>query len=123
MKLKILDHSFDSFWLLALDDYSLIYANKNPTEKLLGYPVEKFYQDPLFWLSLVHEVDKPIAIKLTQDCLDTNKASAEYRMKRADGSTIWVLVRATLIIEEDGESKFILGHSTDISERFPAKRP
>lgn len=116
LQFNILDHCFDSFWLLDVSDFRLVYANKKPTENLLGYPIENYYDNPLFWLSLVHELDKTPAYKLSMDCMANGTAQTKYRMRKADGSYIQVLVRASLIKDDQGQPQYILGNTTAISE-------
>ncbi|MCH7928539.1 MAG: GAF domain-containing protein, partial [Candidatus Dadabacteria bacterium] len=86
---------------------------------LLGYPVEKWYEQD-FWPSHIHPDDCKKAI---EKCL---KATAkkkdfelEYRMISSDGNIVW-LHDLVSVIAEDWEPKTLRGFMIDITERKQA---
>lgn len=112
---QVVENSFDSSWVLSLPSFKLEYANQT-TVKLLGYPLENFYQDNQFWYSLVHVDDKLQAIKANEECLNQGASEARYRMNRADGKVIWVLVRLKLMRDAEGWPRRVIGNSMDVTE-------
>ena len=112
---SLLENSFDSSWILSYPDYKLIYANKAPTEKLLGYPIESYFDNPAFWLSIIHDEDISIALKQNQDCLENGTAECTYRMLRQDGQILWILNRQKLIRNDQGLPTSIVGSSLDVT--------
>ncbi len=119
---QIIENSFDSVWVLSLPSYDLEYANQEVTERMLGYPIESFFRDRNFWLSVVFEDDRPIAVNTTRTCLREGAAQARYRMVRKDGRILWVLARLRLVKDVDGEPIRILGSSIDITPLVTVER-
>lgn len=60
---------------------------------LLGYPPEVWYETPGLWRSLLHEADRGEIIadlEAHHDAGATTSLTLTYRMRRADGSLVWV---------------------------------
>ena len=60
-------------------------------ERLLGYPVEQWLNDPDFWVNLIHPDDREwvvsacaAAVRAVQD------HTFDYRVVAADGRTVWI---------------------------------
>ncbi len=86
-------------------------------ERVLGYPVQEWYSDPLFWRKHLHPEDRDQAIAF----FDEHEARlqpfvAEYRMLRPDGQAVWVqdIVSVTA---EDGKPSVLHGVMVDITDR------
>ncbi|MBI4674174.1 MAG: PAS domain S-box protein [Chloroflexi bacterium] len=86
-------------------------------ERLSGYPVEQWLNEPEFWAEHIHPDDRAWAVKF---CL---KATAEgqrheldYRMIAADGRIVW-LRDIVNVIMENGEPAKLHGVMIDITER------
>lgn len=112
---QVIENSFDSAWVLSLPQFQLIYANKKSTEKLFGYPIERFYENPGFWLSIVHPEDQHLAMKANKECLLTGNAEARYRMIKSDGSIVWLFIRLCALKNHLGEYYRIIGNSMDVT--------
>ena len=60
-------------------------------ERMLGYPVEKWIEEPTFWKDHIHPGDQSWAVDF---CIDSTREMVphqfEYRMIAADGSVIWL---------------------------------
>jgi PAS domain S-box-containing protein len=71
-------------------DYTAHY--KSPQiERLMGYPVQQFMDDPNFWLTLIHPDDlTEIMAKTSAFVAEQQNYRIEYRMITAAGRTIWV---------------------------------
>ncbi len=79
-------------------------------EEVLAHPVQEFYFDPR----------EPEAIT-ARIRAEKTLSNLEMRLKRKDGSPVWVLVNENLIEGEAGSSPFILGTIIDITGRKEAE--
>ncbi|HEU4560736.1 MAG TPA: PAS domain-containing protein [Longimicrobium sp.] len=58
---------------------------------LLGYPVEQWLAEPGFWPSIIHPEDRAWVLETGLAATDQPRDHAiEYRMRAADGRTVWV---------------------------------
>ena len=112
---ELIENSFDSSWVVNLRTSNLEYANKT-TEDILGHSLINFFNDPNYWLSIVHPDDKPLAVSSNQECFEKGTSTARYRMIHLDGHSIWLLVRLKLIRDEDGQPLKLIGSSMDVTE-------
>lgn len=91
-------------------------------ERILGYPCERWYDDPSFWPDRIHPEDRTWALEY---CSATTARlephSFEYRMIAADGRVVWLhdLVTVTAV---DGRPKRLRGVMVDITARKEAER-
>ncbi|MGD0695372.1 MAG: PAS domain S-box protein [Terriglobia bacterium] len=79
-------------------------------EEVLAHPVQEFYFDPR----------EPEAIT-ARIRAEKTLSNLEMRLKRRDGSPVWVLVNENLIEGEAGSQPFILGTIIDITQRKQAE--
>ena len=85
---------------------------------ILGYPPERFTDDPLFWFSVMHPEDRDrLRAAGAFDSADTSLFDEEYRMIAADGRTVWVHDSSIPIFAQDGSLEYFLGFTIDITER------
>lgn len=90
-------------------------------ERLLGYPVENWTEDPGFWASHIHPEDRNWAIEYCMSSTQKMKAHEfEYRMIAQDGKIIWIQDIVTVIIE-NGQASRLRGIMVDITERKKAE--
>lgn len=88
-------------------------------EKLLGYTKVEMEQFSRSWKNLVHQDDYHIIIKYDKEYLEgkISNHNEEYRIKKKDGSFIWVLDRGMLMSKTtDGKPIKIIGTHTDITD-------
>jgi PAS domain S-box-containing protein len=88
-------------------------------EKLLGYSKAEMEEFSRSWKSLVHLDDYHIIIKYDKEYLEgtISNHNVEYRIKKKDGSFIWVLDRGMLMSKTpDGKPIKIIGTHTDITD-------
>jgi PAS domain S-box-containing protein len=85
---------------------------------ILGYPPERFTNDPEFWFSVMHPEDLGrLKAAGAFDSEDTSLFDEEYRMIAADGRTVWVHDSSIPIFAPDGSLEYFLGFTIDITER------
>jgi PAS domain S-box-containing protein len=87
-------------------------------EDILGYPRQRYFDDPGFWFSLVHpdDLDRVLAAADSSDPFDE-----EYRMTAADGRVVWVHDTSIPIQDGLGRTIYWLGFLIDITERREAE--
>lgn len=85
-------------------------------EELLGYSKEQWLE-PGFWVAHIHPDDMERAVSFCQKSTARQESHRfEYRMKRADGTIIWI-DDAVNVIVEDGETVKLQGTLVDITGR------
>ncbi len=90
-------------------------------ELVLGYPVQRWIDEPDFWQTHIHPDDRDWVIEYCLASLrDTRKYSFEYRMIAADGRTVWLQDIVTVEIDEQGPA-ILRGIMLDITERKRAE--
>ena len=86
-------------------------------ERILGYPVKQWLEDPDFWPNHIHPDDRDWAARFcmesTEQCQDHQ---FEYRMIAADGRIVWL--RDIVSVEsKDGRPVRLRGLMVDLTER------
>ncbi len=87
---------------------------------LLGYPVEDWYGDT-FWVDRIHPDDRDATVSTCERLSrEGNDYEFEYRMIRADGTTVWIsdIVNVEM---ENGEPAVLRGFLIDVTERKEAE--
>jgi PAS domain S-box-containing protein len=107
-------------WEADANTFAFSFVSKE-AERILGYPVEQWLQQPTFWKDHLHPEDRDWAV---QFCL---KATAEkqshdfeYRMIAADGSVVWLRDLVTVVLE-GGHPTRLRGVMVDMTERKRAE--
>ncbi len=91
-------------------------------ERILGYPLARWYDDPQFWPSHIHPDDRTWALDYcTSTTARLQPHSFEYRMIAADGRIVWLhdLVTVTAV---DGRARTLRGVMVDVTERKQVER-
>ncbi len=91
----------------------LTFVSQN-TENMLGYRFEHWFHEPALYVRPVHPDDRDrVREALTRTMTDhSTPFDEEYRLRRADGSIIWVRTQARVDLEEN---LFWRGLTTDIT--------
>ncbi|MEQ1949247.1 MAG: PAS domain S-box protein [Bryobacteraceae bacterium] len=91
-------------------------------ERLLGYPVAAWIEDPDFWINHLHPADREWAPGACRAAAAGGKDHTfEYRMIAADGREVWLRDLVT-VISEDGQPRLLRGLLIDITERKQAQQ-
>ncbi len=89
---------------------------------LLGYPLEAWTADPLFWMSVVHPDDRQRLVDADTLAIEHEDAlDIEYRFVATDGREVWVQDRAMLVRAEDSAPLFRQGVIVDVTDRRRAE--
>jgi PAS domain S-box-containing protein len=95
----------------------VVYVNGH-AEKMLGYPVSEWYDNPRIWQDLVVEEDMPGAVEQAMKIFQDNKPGIiEFRLKHANGTLIPVEAYATRIGDVTDEDTHMCGVIMNVSDR------
>ena len=87
-------------------------------EQMLGYPPERFTDDPDFWTQLVHPDDRERVLAEDEESNETGEPfRTEYRMLARDGRVLWFSDEAVLVRDDEGSPLYWQGIQIDITER------
>ena len=90
-------------------------------ERLLGYPVGDWIDDPGFWASHIHPVDREASVRYCIECTEAGRDHQfDYRMIAADGRVVWLQDRVTVHLVA-GRAATLRGVMVDITERKRAE--
>jgi len=109
----IAESATDMISLYLLDDMSWLYANP-ATAQATGYSAEELAATRI--TDLVHPDDRDCARRAFAEGVRTGSASAQVRLRRKDGSYMWVEARGTPVTDAKGR-RVALVISRDITER------
>jgi PAS domain S-box-containing protein len=87
----------------------------NKAERLLGFEVERWINDPNFWKDHIHPEDREWAINFCVTAVDEKRShDFEYRMIAADGRTVWLRDIVNVVVENEKAVK-LRGIMVDIT--------
>lgn len=85
-------------------------------EKMLGYPVKEWLDNPRCWIDNIHPDDREFVINTWTKHLQLKQSyEFEFRMFAADGRVVWLKDYVTLIYEDE-KLVFLHGIMVDITE-------
>lgn len=107
-------------WEADAENFQFNFVSEQ-AEKILGYPVKQWLDEPSFWANHLHPDDREQAVRL---CVEATRRKEdhqfEYRMIAADGRAVWV--RDIVSVHTTGAGKARLrGILFDITERKRAE--
>ena len=103
------------------DRYSMIYLS-SAVESLLGIPAADFVADRVSFVHLFHPDDAPGISLIVDDALSRRDSfQLQYRLRRADGTWVWVEEYGQGVFDDQGELRFLEGAIFDISLRKQAE--
>ena len=84
-------------------------------ERILGYPVSRWVDEPNFWQDHVLPEDREEAVAFCrQSTMEMKNHAFDYRMRAADGRMVWLHDLVTVIVE-DGRPRFLRGLMVDVT--------
>ncbi|MBT4512605.1 MAG: PAS domain S-box protein [Chloroflexi bacterium] len=108
-------------------DYDVLSGNikwAGAISEILRYSLEEFQDINIDkWLELIHEEDRELALALLEESMSKcSKYKVEYRLRRKDGSFVFVDDSGHFLRDEAGKVYRMLGSMRDISERKQAEQ-
>ena len=101
---------------------STIYISPN-IEQLLGFPAQRFLEDPGLWVRSMHPEDRERIQGLRDEVWTTgDRYRSEYRMVRQDGEEVWLRDSSVLVLGEDGQRLAWQGVIEDITSERRAEQ-
>ncbi|MEY3747890.1 MAG: hypothetical protein RL194_1349 [Pseudomonadota bacterium] len=102
-------------WEADPDTMHFSYVNAH-AKTMLGYPRERWTNDPHFWESIIVDEDRASTVSY---CIKQIKAGRDheldYRVKTADGKVCWIHERVSVIVDEGGQTSSLRGLMVDIT--------
>ena len=86
-------------------------------ERLYDLPEGRFGQTYAAWARRVHPGDIALAEAAVREAFRTGRLSAQWRARRADGSTFWIEARAEVEKDAEGRPVRMYGINLDVTER------
>jgi len=116
----LMDNVDGIVWEADAKTFEFNFVSKQ-AERLLGYPVEQWLNEPNFWADHIYEEDRNWAVNYCIQCTAEKKSHEfEYRMVAADGRIIWLRdIVAVQVINDEAVS--LRGIMVDITERKEAE--
>ena len=89
----------------------------NQAERILGYAVDQWLNEPDFWLEHLHRDDRQLVIDFCADAANQDgDYQLDYRMVASDGRIVWL--RGIMTVDRvDGGQVRLRGVMVDITER------
>jgi PAS domain S-box-containing protein len=101
----------------ALQASSAMYISPR-IEELTGYRAEDWIANASFFEQVLHPDDRYRVIASFERARERlEPIVCEYRIVRADGSTVWINDNAAIAYDDDGKPLYIQGYMSDIGER------
>jgi sigma-B regulation protein RsbU (phosphoserine phosphatase) len=88
--------------------------------RILGYTVEEALSFD-WWVDHLHPDDKEAAIEKTQVLMTQGHLVQEYRFQSKDGHYLWIQDEASLLRDDAGRPREIIGFWTNVTERKQAE--
>jgi PAS domain S-box-containing protein len=90
-------------------------------ERILGYPIQQWMQEPDFWLKHLHPEDRDWAFAYClKSAMECRAHEFEYRMVAANGSSVWLRDIVT-VVSEGGVPRQLRGIMVDVSAQRRAR--
>ena len=110
-------HDLDAIvWEADAQTWQFTFVSE-PAERMLGYPVRGWLEDPDFWVKHIHPDDREKAVAY---CREATKRSEdhrfEYRFLAADGRIVWLRDLVHVVKDRSGRPERLHGVMVDITE-------
>jgi PAS domain S-box-containing protein len=90
--------------------------------RLLGFAVERWRDEPDFWLRAIHEEDRDRVVEVCRAAATADdECEVEYRAVDADGGTVWLRHSLTAVRQADGRPILLRGIISDVTSRKAAE--
>jgi len=106
-------------WSASVETFRFTYVNR-AAETLLGYPIQRWVDEPGFWTEHLHPDDRHVAAFCHNETLACRDHELVYRMIAADGRTVWLRDYVNVHIV-DGVPVELFGVMVDITREREAE--
>jgi len=88
-------------WEVDAETFQFTFVSQK-AEKLLGYPVKQWIEEPKFWNNHIHPDDREWAVQFCHiNSQQKHDYEFEYRMIAVDGRVIWLRDLVNVVIEDN----------------------
>ncbi len=110
-------HTIDGIvWEADAETFAFTFVSEQ-AERILGYPVKRWLNEPDFWPAHIHKDDRTWAVGYCSQATEKGLSHQfEYRMIAADGSIIWMRDIVAVVMENDKPVR-LSGIMVDITEQ------
>jgi two-component system, OmpR family, sensor histidine kinase VicK len=85
-------------------------------ERLLGYPVQRWLDEPDFWVNLIHPEDREWVVESCAAAVqDVRHHMLDYRLVAADGRILWIREVLHVTGDAPGRASRLTGVMLDIT--------
>jgi PAS domain S-box-containing protein len=85
-------------------------------ERLLGYPIARWLDEPDFWVRLIHPDDRERAVTTCAAAVGSlEDHTFDYRVVAADGRTVWIRDVVHVTADPQGQPSRLRGVMLDIT--------
>lgn len=116
---RLLDAMPAIAWSADAQTFRFTYINP-AAETLLGYPAERWLDEPHFWTEHIHPEDRYVAMICHNETVACRDHELVYRMIAADGRVVWLRDYVNVHIV-DGEPVELFGVMVDITREREAE--
>lgn len=103
-------------WEADANTFSFSYISSK-AEKILGYPVEQWINEPTFWKDHLYDEDRTWAVEFCMNAVRKGLShDFEYRMIAKDNRIVWMHDIVSVVVE-NGNAVLLRGIMVDITER------
>lgn len=116
---RLLDAMPAIAWSASAQTFRFTYINP-AAETLLGYPAERWLDEPHFWTEHLHPEDRYVAMICHNETVACRDHELVYRMIAADGRVVWLrdYVNVHMV---DGQAVELFGVMVDITREREAE--
>jgi PAS domain S-box-containing protein len=85
-------------------------------ERLLGYPITRWLDEPDFWVRLIHPDDRDHVVTTCAAAVErVQDHTFDYRVVAADGRTVWIRDVVHVTADRQGQPSRLRGVMLDIT--------
>lgn len=108
-------------WECKFPEYQFSFVGAY-AEKLLGYPIERWLNDPNFWPSVIHPDDRERSLAFClEETVQGRDHEFDHRVIAADGRVLWLRDIVRIVKDEAGNPTKLRGILLDITEQKRAE--
>ncbi|MEA5574872.1 PAS domain S-box protein [Anabaena sp. UHCC 0451] len=117
---QIAENLPEVIWMTNIEKSEIIFVSRQ-YEKIWGRTLENLCQQPITWVTAIHEDDRERVIKAIPNQITPGEYDEEYRVIQPDGTVRWIRDRAFPIANDQGLVYRIAGFAEDVTERKEAE--